>query len=232
MKIFNSTMKLLVKKQLILISVLIVCFSLTGCTSFMLWTMGMRLPKPLNEKQIYKYAKKYDVPLTDCYDLDTNYVYSLKNIDTTRYKESRKSHIQPLQALYYYNTGYLQSFHINCYAQGWPDLKWDRDGILATFPPLQQAPIDSLLPLDSLIRYIKPLSKTVKFDVKDYDYIVVVFWNRWWVKNSERLIHFIQGNCKLTTNQKVKIIYVNNDNMFAYIVKKSGGFGIGRKGAH
>lgn len=86
---------------------------------------------------------------------------------------------------------------------------------LETFPPLEQAPIDSILPLDSLLKYIKPLSQTQKFAVIDYDYIVVVFWNRMMGKQSKRLIHFIQENCKLVKKEKVKLIYVNNDNFYA-----------------
>jgi thiol-disulfide isomerase/thioredoxin len=198
-----------------LILVTILAIGLTGCAPIMMSMFGFKMPKPLNEKDIYKLAEKYKVPLADCYDLDTNYIWYFKTVDTTRLKENIKNHLQPMQALYYKNTGYLQSFHVNCWASGFPNLRWDRDSILATFPPLEQAPIDSILPLDSLLKYMKPLSQTQKFAVSDYDYIVVIFWNRWIGKQSKRLIHFIQENCKLAKNEKVKIIYVNNDNFFA-----------------
>jgi hypothetical protein len=202
-------------RKLCLILVTILTIGLTGCAPIMMGMFGFKMPKPLNEKDIYKLAKKYDVPVADCYDLDTNYIWYFKNMDTARYHAQIKNHYQPMQALYYKNTGYLQSFHVNCWAGGFPNLHWDRDNILAIFPPLEQAPIYSILPLDSLLKYMKPLSQTHKFAASDYDYIVVVFWNRMIGKQSKRLIHFIQENCKLAKKEKVKLIYVNNDNFFA-----------------
>jgi hypothetical protein len=203
------------KSKFCLILVIVIAIGLTGCKSIMLGMFGYKIPIPLEEKDIYKLAKQYKVPPGDCYNLDTNYIWYFKTIDTTRFKENIKNHYQPMQALYYKNTGYLQSFHINCWAGGFPNLRWDRDNILARFPPLEQAPVDSILPLDSLLKYLKPLSLTQKFVISDYDYIVVVFWNRMMGKQSKRLIHFIQENCKLAKAEKVKLIYVNNDNFFA-----------------
>lgn len=207
-------------RKLCLILVTILAIGLTGCAPIMMGMFGMKIPILLDEKNIYKLAEKYDVPVANCYDLDTNYIAYFKTIDTARYHAQIKNHYQPMQALYYKNTGYLQSFHVNCWAGGFPNLHWDRDNILATFPPLEQAPLDSILPLDSLLKYAKPLSQTQDFAVSDYDYIVVVFWNRWLGKQSKRLIHFIQENCKLAKNQKVKLIYVNNDNLYANIYNK------------
>jgi len=189
---------------------------------------GMKVPVQLSEKKIYKWAKKYDVPLADCYQLDTNFIWHIKSLDTTHHKENIKNHYQPLQAHYFNKTGYLQSFHINCGAGGYPNLNWDRDSILAFFPPREQTPLDSLFPRDTLMKFLIPLSQTQKFNVANYDYIVVVFWNRWMSKQSPRLIHFIQENCKLAKDEKVKIIYVNNDNVFAYMFEKGGGMKFGR----
>ena len=86
---------------------------------------------------------------------------------------------------------------------------------MTTFPPGKQAPVDSLTPLDVQLKYLKPLSQTVKIAPDQYDYIVVVYWNRFIGRQSKRLIRFVQKNSKLETRKKIKIIYVNNDNLFA-----------------
>ena len=104
---------------------------------------------------------------------------------------------------------------MNCYTGGFPNLRWDRDDIMTTFPPKQQAPIDSIVPLETHLKYLKSLSKTEKFQTENFDYIVVVHWNRFMGRQSKRLIRFVQDNSILAIDTKMKIIYVNTDNLFA-----------------
>lgn len=84
-----------------------------------------------------------------------------------------------------------------------------------TFPPMQMAPIDSLVNLETHLKYFKPLSQTSNFSTQNYNYVVVVFWNRFMGRQSKRLIRFVQENINLGIKEKVKIIYVNNDNYFS-----------------
>jgi hypothetical protein len=65
------------------------------------------------------------------------------------------------------------------------------------------------------MKYLKPIFENSKLSVDGYDYIVIVYWNRFMGRQSKRLIHFVQENSKLQKDKKVKIIYVNNDNIFA-----------------
>lgn len=190
-------------------------FGLTSCTSVFMGMYGMKKTKTVDEKKIARFAKKYNVPASDNYELDTAYFSYLFSLDTTKYKSQIKNHYQPLQALYYDNLGHLGSFQVNCYAGGFPNLKWDRNEILTTFPPKQQAPIDSIVPLEAHLKYLKPLSQTEKIQTDNYDYIVIVHWNRFMGRQSKRLIRFVQDNSKLETDKKVKIIYANTDNIFA-----------------
>lgn len=113
--------------------------------------------------------------------------------------------------MYYDQQGNLKCFIINCYAQGFPNLKWNKDGIFSTFPPMQQAPLDSIVPRDELFNYLKPLSKTRTTNPLDFDYTVIVFWNRVTGRQSKRLIQYVQSNSMLPANKRVKIIYANND---------------------
>ncbi len=190
-------------------------FGLTSCTSVFTGLYGMKKLKPIDTKTITRYSKIYKIPTDDSYELDTAYFSYLFSLDTLKHKSQIKNHCQPLQALYYDNAGFLKSFHVNCYAGGFPNLKWDRNEIMTVFPPRQQAPIDSIVSLKTQIRFLKPTSQTSKLTVDSYDYLVVLYWNRFMGRQSKRLIHFVQENSKIEKEKKMKIIYANTDNIFA-----------------
>jgi hypothetical protein len=199
-------------------ALLMVSLLLTGCRSTLLKMYGMRNPEAVDEKMILEAGKEYGVPPQDSYALDTAYMRYLRSFDNVRYKEEIKNHYQPLQALYFNKAGQLISFHVNCYAGGSPNLAWDRDSILNQFPPKQQTPPDSLLPLATQLKFLQALSSTAAFNSADYDYIVVIYWNRFMYRQSQRLIALMQANAQLAKDKKVKIIYANNDNIFALAV--------------
>ncbi|HOK38680.1 MAG: hypothetical protein WHW07_04235 [Bacteroidales bacterium] len=201
--------------SLLILFTLTLSLALTSCSSIFTGLYGMKKIKTIDEKTILRYAKKFNIIDVDCYELDTAYFLYLFSLDSTKYKTQIKNHYQPLQALYYENSGHLKSFQVNCYTGGFPNLKWDRNEIMTTFPPKQQAPIDSIVSLSTQIKYLKPLSQTSKLLVDNYDYIVIVYWNRFMGRQSKRLIHFVQENSKLEKEKKVKIIYANTDNIFA-----------------
>jgi hypothetical protein len=188
---------------------------LVGCTKTFTNLYGIKDIKELDEKSILNYAKKYDIPSHDNFMLDTSYLNYLASLDKIKYKEQIKNHYQPLQALYYDREGGLRSFQTNCYASGFPNLKWDKDGIMATFPPKQQTPLDSLISFETLYKYIRPLTSTRKLSIDNYDFIVIVYWSKFMGRQSKRLIHYVQDNIKLARDKRIKIVYVNTDNMFA-----------------
>ncbi len=177
--------------------------------------MGMKNPKVVDDNTILHYSKMYEIPLEDNYKLDSSYLTFLFSHDTAVYAPQIKNHYQALQALYFDKSKQLRSFQINCDAGGMPNLKWNRDEIMTTFPPKEQAPLDNLLSLDTQLKYLRPLAQTSKLVVSNYDYIVVIYWSRWMGRQSKRFIHVIQENSKLSAGKNIKIIYVNNDNMFA-----------------
>ena len=150
---------------------LIAAFMLTSCTRVATGIYGIKAIKPVNDELILKYARKYHIPENSSYNLDTSYFTWLFSPDTAKRRTQVKNHYQPLQALYYDKNGRLQSFQVNCYAGGFPNLEWERD--------------------------------------------VIVHWSRFMGRQSKRFIRLVQENAKLAGNQKVKIIYVNNDNVFA-----------------
>ena len=171
--------------------IMLAFFGLTSCTSIFTGIYGMKKMKNVDENTIARFAKKYNIPASDNYEIDTAYFSCLFSLDTTQFKQEIKNHYQPLQALYYDNSGELKSFQVNCYAGGFPNLKWDRNEIMTTFPPKQQAPIDSIVPLETHLKYLKPLSQTEKIRPVNYDYIVIVHWNRFMGRQS-KLVEFIR----------------------------------------
>lgn len=203
------------KRRTLILSIFsLIFFGLISCSSIFTGIYGMKKTKAIDENTVAKFAKKYDVPAADSYELDTAYFSYLFSLDTAQFKQELKNHSQPLQALYYDNSGQLKSFQVNCYTGGFPNLRWDRDDIMTTFPPKQQAPIDSIVPLETHLKYLKPLSETKTIQTDNYDYIVIVHWNRFMGRQSKRLIRIVQDNSELVTDKKVKIIYANTDNLF------------------
>ena len=194
---------------------LLLTVSIESCTSTVNKIYGLKVIKEVDDEMILEAAKVFKIPEEDIFELDTSYISYLFSFDTLLYKNQIKNHYQPLQALYFDKSGHLKSFQINCYAGGSINLKWDRDSILNIFPPKQQAPLDSLLNLEMQMKYLRPLGKTVTFDFNKYDFIVIIYWNIFMNRQSKRLINFIQENCKLASEFKLKLIYANNDNIFA-----------------
>ena len=195
-------------------------FALSSCTSIFTKLYGIREVKEIDEKSIVRFSKDFNIPLSNSYIIDTSYFSYLRSLDSMLYKEQIKNHYQPLQALYFNKTGQFQSFQINCYAGGFPNLNWERNDIMATFPPKQQAPLDSIVSLETHLKYLIPLSQTDKISNDSFNYLIIVYWNRFMGRQSKRLIRIVQENSKLYNKENLKIIYVNTDNLFAKLLRK------------
>lgn len=183
---------------------------------------GLHDTKALDKKEIVELSLKRKIPPADNFELDTMYLMFLNKVDTFKYKNSeRKNHYQPLQALYYNKAGGLDAFIINCYSRGFPNLKWNRKGILDTFVPKKQAPLDSILPLFEHLKYMKPLPGAQRFNFGQDDYTVIVYWSYFMGRQSKRLNKAIQKNVQLAKGKKVRVMYVNTDNFFKKASKNS-----------
>lgn len=189
---------------------------LQSCSPLLLKTYGLKTIKPLTSEEIIRQGKKYKIPVSEAYELDSTYYTFIKSLDTNRFNQVIKDHFQPLQAIYYDKTGQMCSFHINCYCGGFPNLKWNRNGNFDVFLPKQQAPIDSIFTLEKQLSFIQPLAHQDALIITPFDYVVVVHWNRYMGRQSKRLIEIVQNNARMTNRERVKIIYVNSDNAFLY----------------
>lgn len=200
-------------------------FSAMALSAILLFTscraiMGLKQPRHLSDEEIIRLAKKYRIPAADCYELDSNYLLFSIQANQQQPEKKFKDFSQPLQIRYYdMDDGHLQSFHINCYAdRGMAGvvfgLDWNKEGRMELFPPLQQAPLDSLLPFNELLYYMRKLRTTGPFSPGDYDYVVVVYWNRMMGKHVPRMVKQVKRNVRKAEKYKVKVLYANNENLF------------------
>lgn len=202
---------------------------LTSCSPI-LGLYGVHNPHHLNDKKIIRTAKRLHVKETQLYQLDTSYYTALKAFDTVycdslsalaiqeakqKIKKHINNHIQPLQAMYFDETGQLVSFQINCYAGGFPNLMWNRDSIMAYFPPKKQAPIDSLVSQVMLSKYLLSFPASEKLVPINKEFKVYVFWSKFMGRQNRRFLRYIQNNAALRQYLKVKYLFINTDNFYA-----------------
>lgn len=179
---------------------------LTGCSALFSKMYGIRSLKQLQREEILKIAAQQDLPVEDCFELDTAFATHLKALDVARYREQINNHMQPLQVLYYTRNGEFLSYFVNCYAGGFPNLKWNLKG----FVPTTQAPLDSLVSMDTQFLHFQPLASG-RGGRPNPDYWVLVYWNRFMGRQSERLLDAVKKNVA-ESGKNAKVIYVNNDN--------------------
>lgn len=189
------------------------CFIVSSCKVVLLRAVGFRMPKELNEKQVERFANKMGLPLEDVYEIDTSYYYEIMQWDSL----VSNTHFQPLQAMYYDENGLLKEHHVNCYAKGnGITLDWTYPADFTVFPPKHNRPADTIQSFDILKKHIRQFSFSSSLKTDDYDYVVVVIWNRMMFKQSKQLVETVQNNLKIGQEKnKVKIIYVNTDPLYA-----------------
>ena len=201
---------------------IILIIFLTSCGKMLMWTFGMRNPKPYTEKDIKREARKQGIPKEHVYVLDTTFNQLFDNDDTSSsVKLMLKNHIQPAQALYYNSEGELISFHINCYAHGMKS-KWNHFGDFDQFPPESAAPIDTLLALQEHLSFIRTLDGRSLTMVEKFDYVCIIYFNRVIRARNRRLVKEVNRNAALNKDGTMKILYVNTDNFYFHCLDMDG----------
>lgn len=186
---------------------------MSSCQNILMGLYGIKNYDTVNETMIIKYAKKYKIPESAMYYVDSTYFSYFKSFDTLQ-KQVAKDRMQPLQACYYDSSGKLVSWQINCYAGGFPNLKWNRNGIFNQFIPKQQAPLDTLLTLQQHTDFLLPLSAHAIINHEHFDYVIMVHWSVILGRQSKRLIRYVQRNASLGSAYKIDIRYVNMEMMW------------------
>lgn len=187
---------------------------LSSCSTVAESVYGMRQPVAVDFPQVSEYAQAYGVGVAPgkSFALDVSYYEFLKR-QPLALQEVAKNHAQPLQLLYYNRAGRLISYYVNCYAGGFPNLDWNHDNQLEVFPPVSQAPTDSLLSFTQLAPFLRTVGGSrVQAMESLADYTVVVFWSHRMGRQSRRLLAAAQKNLeRAPAGQRTYILYVNND---------------------
>jgi len=190
-------------------------FILESCSSLFKNIYGVQDPEVLSKNQIINIAKENGISEQNLFELDSNYLNYVYSKSKDVGNESIKYRTQPLQVMYYNDKNKLLSYHVNCLATGFPKLNWNSDKQFDTFVPKSQAPTNQFFPLEELVQYFNPIS-IKSLEMRNYNYVIIIFWNAFMEKQSKHLIKTVRNNIKLkNTEDKVKIIYVNNDNLFS-----------------
>jgi hypothetical protein len=187
---------------------------LTSCTTVAEGVYGMRRSETVDVPQVREYAQDYGVGVVPgkSFVLDVSYFEFLKR-QPLRLQEVAMNHAQPLQLLYYNRAGRLISYYVNRYAGGFPNLDWNHDRQLEVFPPVTQAPADSMLSFAELAPFLRTVDGSRVQAMQSFaDYTVVVFWSNRMGRQSRRLLAAAQQNLQLApATKKAYILYVNND---------------------
>lgn len=164
--------------------------------------------------QVSNYFKK-TIETDAMYYLDSLYYKQIMQMNITNSKVV-KNHLQPIQALYFDKTGKLTSYFVNCYANPKNlNLNWNENKVFENSLPKGNAPLDSLFNYEGLLKLLVPL---IRDDLRvNYDEKVIVIWNNYFKRYSKSLIRQVKRNQILFPK---KVIYVNNDLLLAYLMKK------------
>lgn len=177
----------------------------SSCKPLFLKLYGIKSYRTLDENTVKETAEKFHIPSDQLYVVLEDYRLFLKSFDTI-FKHQIKNHYQPLQVIYYDSTGFMQSYHVNCYARGFPNLKWNASKAFDVFPPKQQAPLDTLVKLQDQVRFIQLQDQ----NWKENRYHVFVYWSCIMGRQSKRLIRLVQQKSN-DLPFPIKIYYVNSD---------------------
>lgn len=191
-----------------LLFLLLVCF--TSCSKVLLNIYGFSNPKFVTNIEMINIA----------YGIDSNHTYKQKKgfnlfLDTLEkqgFSIAQNYYFQPLK-VFYYEFDSLKSIHVNCYAGGFPNLKWNKYNLFETFPPISQFKPDTLLPLSKHLNFIEDMDGNQPFLKNDVQYTVIVYWNYYTGRQAKRFIEIVNNNLKLV-NEEINILYINNDNLF------------------
>jgi len=199
-------------KYLKLFIIVLLAFGFSSCSKIIMSMYGMKTVDFVDTEKIEYSADNYDIPKENSYKINASYLDYITNLDST-YNQEKKNHLQPLQALYFDNSGKLISYHINCYAGGFPNLKWNRNNAFNCFPPTTSPENDTLFDFTKLSKYFLKLDNTPYISSKKTDYNIVIFWSIAMGRQSKRLIKLVKENAKLS-DKTVNIIFVNDDDIY------------------
>lgn len=178
---------------------------------------GMKKYKVLTKEEIASAAARYKIPSDALYELDTAYAGYMAKFRQEYTSFTVENHLHPLQVTYYDKRGAQVSFHSGVYADaGLFNLRWNFKRQFDYFPPVTEAPIDSIMNFETHLRFVRTLNGNSPDPAvyRHASYNVIVHWARFTGRQSRRLIRVVQKNAKRARQQPVNYFFVNTDNLY------------------
>lgn len=178
---------------------------------------GIKKISPLDDNLLLAKASELGIKSNLIFKIDTGKVKrfysSIKQTNPTAYKDV----FQPLQVRSFNKTGTNELYLVNCYVGGLP-LKWNRNNTFDSFPLRQGQFLKPTIggSLNEVLDYILPVRQAsfTADELKHNDEIIFVYWAAFMGKNSEELIKYINGYQNKFSDKKIKIIWINVDNLY------------------
>ncbi|MEZ5033528.1 MAG: hypothetical protein R2796_00915 [Chitinophagaceae bacterium] len=212
--------KLLKKKRTIFFAqTILLWIFFVGCQRVMMLAYGIKQPKYLDKKEVQQKNEALKNDPYHSFILKRTFFAQIETRDTLHDKKIVKcspmisKYEQPLQVLYFNDSGELVSFHNNCNAGGFPKLNWNNNHQFDKFIPKTSIPLsDSIISFRLIVSNLDPLYN--QHGVPENGIKVVVFWSAFMFKQSKALIKTVKKNLGLDESHLAQIIYVNTDNCF------------------
>jgi hypothetical protein len=190
-------------------------------------------PAWYSNADIEKKAKKYNIPESQLYALDTasyqqhvveDYKQKVKHLLTQEPIDSAQvkllntvlnNDLQSTQIRYFDAQGKPTFKLVNCYIDPPIPMNWNVEGSFDQFPP--QNPIPELQ-VNQPLSFLLPHFKTMNGDQISFsqlpaaDYYAVIYWNSFMIRPSKKLLKTIHKYHLKHPDKKVHVLYVNNQN--------------------
>jgi hypothetical protein len=219
-----------------LFTIVIITVFTTSCGLLYRTILGIdSTPSWKSLKQIQKDSKKFKIPESHSYILDTASYYSavidiynnrkeelkkdssqMDSLDWFRAKANVNNDLQPVQIRYFDQDGKPLFKMINCYIDGYISMSWNVDSCFETFPPqtIDGLSYDTNENLAFFIPHLTTLNeeKVQISDIPKADYYAIVFWNSFMIKPSRTLIKQLKEYEENNPDKNTYFLYVNNHN--------------------
>ena len=148
--------------------------------------------------------------------LDINFKEFLKNLEQVNkcIETSQLLHKlrQPMQVITLNSSGQIIHHISNCDVGGFPNLNWASISTFADnmYKDCKEVDINFIELIVPFLHTLNQKEEILK-QYENYDYIYLVFWNRFALRQSKRLIKHLKNT---DVKENALLIYVNNDNFF------------------
>jgi len=193
-------------KKIILYSLIIITVS--SCS----FIYGIHYQKNLDYNEIEEFIVRNDLSEYQNLFIKENYYECINKLDLPG--EEKRYLLQPLQVFYFDSSKQLLSYHVNCNAGGFPNLKWDREKHFDQFPPVSQTKLSKNITADLILGLSNSLS-SVDLTIDEGNFYVIVYWNLFLERQSKRLIDIVLKNIEThKMENRTKVFLINNDFLF------------------